>query len=313
MRFPVWIVPLASALAALVVVSVGYRDAAGADPSLPIVAAPVQVESAQPSPPLEAALPAAEPTEARWVPASGSQTVIGYSQAGRPLTVYHLGESPWSVLILGGQHGGPEINTVRLVWQLLDYFERNPQEIPAGLRLDIMPEANPDGIALGSRQFLSGVDPNRNWGGGNWGGGNWSPDAQDSNGVFRIGLGGREPFSEPETQALRDYVLFTRPVFTINYHSRGGFFFGGGGPLGNRIAEAYAAHSGYWRPGATGGAGTPGGTAGSVLGYRATGSMNPWLSSQGFAAMLVELATSSDSEYSRNLPALKAALAILAE
>ena len=43
-----------------------------------------------------------------------------------------------------------------------------------------MPVANPDGLADGSRQFLSGVDPNRNWGGSDW-----RSDAFDSNAVFR--------------------------------------------------------------------------------------------------------------------------------
>src|SRR5207248_3346752 len=53
-------------------------------------------------------------------------TVIGYSQGGRPLTVYHLGAGPQPVLILGGQHGAPEVNTVRLAERLLAYFEENP-------------------------------------------------------------------------------------------------------------------------------------------------------------------------------------------
>jgi hypothetical protein len=238
----------------------------------------------------------------RWHPADGTQTVIGHSQGGRQLIVYHVGEGALSVLILGGQHGGPEFNTVQLAWQLLNHYQSHRAEIPAGLRLDILPEANPDGIATGSRQFLSGVDPNRNWGGGSW-----APDAQDSNGVFRRGLGGTEPFSEPETQALRDFVLLSQPLLTINYHSRGGFLFGSGG-----FGEAYAAASGYARPTGGGGGGSGGGAA-SVLGYRATGSMNPWLSQEGYPALLIELATSYDSEFSRNLAAVRRVLALAAE
>src|SRR5437588_6713874 len=128
-------------------------------------------------------------------------TVIGTSQAGAPLTLYELGGGPKRVLIVGGQHGGPEANTVELANGLLEFFDGNPAEVPAGIELDILPVANPDGLADGTRQFVDGVDPNRNWGGTDW-----RADAFDSNGVFRTGLGWPEPFSEPETRALANWV-----------------------------------------------------------------------------------------------------------
>lgn len=225
-------------------------------------------------------------------------TIIGHSQGGQPLEVYHLGEGETRVLVLGGQHGGPEANTVQLAYRLLAYFQEQPAEVPPNVRLDILPEANPDGLAAGSRQYLSGVDPNRNWGGSDW-----SPDAADSNGVFRIGLGGPEPFSEPETQALRDYVLAVRPALIINYHSRGGFLFGGRTEQAAQLSAAYAAASGYYRP-------TPG-AGGGVLGYRATGSMNVWLASEGLTGILIELATSHDPDFARNLAGVRTVLALL--
>src|SRR5216684_6676428 len=111
----------------------------------------------------------------------GSRTMcIGTSYDGSPLILYALGEGPKRVLILGGQHGGPEANTVELVGGLLDYFAQNTAELPSGIELDVLPVANPDGLAAGSRQFASGVDPNRNWGGNDW-----RSDAFDSNAVFR--------------------------------------------------------------------------------------------------------------------------------
>ena len=247
-------------------------------------------------------LPPGEPPFTRWAPEPGiTESVIGYSALGRPLIVHHLGQGE-PVLLLGAQHGGPERNTSVLVWQLFDYFDKNPEAIPLNLRLDIMPEANPDGLALGSRQFASGkVDPNRNWGGPDW-----QEDGWDSNAVFRSGLGGPKPFSEPETQALRDYVLQTRPLLTINYHSRGGFLFRGGTDQSSKLAETYANLSHYALPGG-GSGGAPGG-GGSPLGYRATGSMNVWMRSAGLGGFLIELATATDPEFGRNLPALKATL-----
>src|SRR5438067_3623314 len=192
--------------------------------------------------------------------------VIGTSQAGAPLTLYILGDGPKRVLILGGQHGGPEANTVQLVNGLLDYFDNNPAEVPTGFELDVLPVANPDGLANGSRQFISGVDPNRNWGGSDW-----RSDAFDSNAVFRVGLGGPEPFSEQETQALADWVLANRPAFIVNYHSAGGFMFGARDGAAGELASTYAQASGYsWPAPGVGGQRSP-------LPYAASGSMNVWL------------------------------------
>lgn len=238
-----------------------------------------------------------------WAPGprpagADDQMVIGVSQEGRPLVVSRVGDGPSSLFIIGGQHGGPEANTVRLAEQLLAHFQEHVDEIPPNLHLDVMTVANPDGLASGARQYASGVDPNRNWGGPDW-----AADAADSNGVFRPGIGGAEPFSEPETQAERDYILQTDPLFTINYHSRGGFIFGGRTELSGRLADAYADAAGYRRSGAGG--------ARSLLGYRATGSMNVWMGDQGYAAILVELTSSTEAELGRNLAGVRAVLAIL--
>jgi hypothetical protein len=220
---------------------------------------------------------------------------IGTSQGGAPLTLYQLGSGARRVLILGGQHGGPERNTVELVQAIVDYFAGTPEALPAGVSLDVLSTANPDGVASGSRQFLSGVDPNRNWGGGDW-----RSDAYDSNAQFRVGLGGPEPFSEPETRALADWVLAARPALVINYHSAGGFMFGGG-----ELASIYADASGYAWP-------TPGGGR-SPLSYSASGSMNVWLRESGIPGILVELSTPWYPEVDRNLSAVQAVLRRLAE
>jgi Zinc carboxypeptidase len=232
--------------------------------------------------------------------AQSEANVIGYTQMAQLLVVYSLGSGPISILVMGGQHGWPEENTVRLSNQLYDYFAANPSAIPQRVRLDFLSEANPDGLLRGSRQYISGVDPNRNWDGPGW-----ETDAWDSNGVFRRGLGGPEPFSEPETRATRDYVLDTQPRLVVNFHSRGGFLLGGRTGPGADVADAYATASGYYRPG-----GTPGGAGGapSVLGYRATGSMNVWLGTVGITGVLIELTDSFGTEYSRNLAGLQAAL-----
>jgi hypothetical protein len=227
---------------------------------------------------------------------------IGMSQLGSPLIVYGLGDGAKRVLILGGQHGGPEENTVELANGLLDYYVANPQQVPTSIELDFLPIANPDGLAAGSRQFASGVDPNRNWGGSDW-----KADAFDSNAVFRVGLGGPEPFSEQETRALADWILANRPAFIVNYHSAGGFMFGSHDGTAGDLSSAYADSSGYSWPSP----GSPGGVR-SPLPYTASGSMNVWLRETGIPAILVELSTPRGTEIERNLAGVQSVLARLA-
>jgi protein MpaA len=231
-------------------------------------------------------------------------STIGVSQNGTPLVLYTVGGGPRRVLVLGGQHGGPEANTVALANGLLDYFVGNADQVPSGIELNVLLAANPDGLAAGSRQFSSGVDPNRNWGGSDW-----RADAFDSNAVFRVGLGGPEPFSEQETRALADWILANRPAFIVNYHSAGGFMFGARDGLGGDLSSAYADASGYSWPSPGGGGGGAGNR--SPLPYSASGSMNRWLGENSIPAVLVELSTPRSTEIERNLRGLQAALRVL--
>lgn len=226
---------------------------------------------------------------------------IGRSQLGTPLTMNQFGSGRLRLFILGGQHGGPEVNTVHLSRMLMDHFAQNPAVIPPNVSVFVLPEGNPDGVANGSRQFVSGVDPNRNWGGADW-----QSDAYDSNGQYRPGLGGPEPFSEPETAALAGWLWNTWPVYTINYHSVGGFMFGSGEGLTGELSEIYSNASGYPRPTAGGGGGR------SPLTYRATGNMNGWMRGVGMGGCLIELASVTDPEFNRNLAGVTAILQRLA-
>lgn len=225
---------------------------------------------------------------------------IGFSQGGLPLVIHHLGLGSRRLFVLGGQHGWPERNTVELAGFILEYFRANPGELPPDVGLDVMVVANPDGYEAGTRLYLSGVDPNRNWGGREW-----QSDAWDSNGVYRAGLGGPRPFSEPETQALRDWIVDQRPIMIVNYHSLGGFMFGPADGPGAELATAYAEASAYYRPSGT----RP---ASGVLGYRPTGSMGVWQREMGLAGIFIELSTSQDPELERNMAGLRAMLRRLA-
>src|SRR5215216_2525737 len=77
------------------------------------------------------ARPPAVAAETEW-------SVIGFSQGGMPLVIHHIGQGQTRVLVIGGQHGGPEANTIELADRLLAHFSANPLEIPSGLGLDVL-------------------------------------------------------------------------------------------------------------------------------------------------------------------------------
>ena len=141
------------------------------------------------------------------------------------------------------------------------------------------------------------MDPNRNWGSPDW-----APDAWDANAQFRPGLGGPQPFSEPETRALAGWLQDNPPAFLVNYHSQGGFLLGPSDGPGGDLAATYAAASGYARP-------QPGV---NPYPYRATGSLNSWMRSVGLAGILIELSTPTSVEFERNLAGVQAVIGALA-
>ena len=239
--------------------------------------------------------PAQTSPDAERLRASGGTETVGYSSGGIPLLAYWVGQGATTVVVQGAIHGGPEANSSALTFRLRDYYQGRPGEIPGGLRLAFMPETNPDGIALDSRFYLSGVDGNRNWDTPDW-----QADAYDGNGVLRRNLGGVAPMSEPETRACAAWFLALRPAVVVQYHSRGAFVVGNA-----EYAEPYGDASGYYRP-------RPGAGLGGLLPYRATGTMGRWLGQNGIGGILIELTNYTDPEFDRNLRGLRAVLRAIA-
>jgi len=223
--------------------------------------------------------------------------VIGRTQGGQRIDAYHLGGDRRRVLVVGGQHGAPEGNTIVLADAILDYFSQHERDIPKGVGLDVIPIANPDGFIHGSRQYLSGVDPNRNWDSGDW-----EPDAYDSLDQFWEGLGGPAPMSEPETKQLAAWIMRRKPTLVVNYHSEGGFVSTGQTGLSWDLSDVYGEASGY----------PSFGPDRPAFGYPITGAMDGWLARQGIADIFVELSTLEDPEIAENVAGLQAVLTHLA-
>ena len=235
----------------------------------------------------------ASPTPAP--PFEGNPEVIGRSVLGRPIVVYRLGAGPIKRALIGAIHGGYEWNTVDLMTETLTYLRANPALIPANLTLYILPIANPDGYAAGTdrisgRLNANKVDLNRNW--------DYQWQITATHGANPVSAG-TAAFSEPETVAMRNFIM-ERPIeAVIFYHSAFTAVFQGAGITTSKtveLAKLLAKETGYRY--------SPEGVVGQIT----TGDSIDWLTVQGVAAIEVELTTHQALDWEQNRRGLKAFL-----
>jgi predicted deacylase len=235
--------------------------------------------------------------------------LIGRSAGGRALLARRMEGAAQGdarvLLLVGGMHGGWEANTVALINALIAYFADHPQEIPPGIALAFVPVANPDGLPQGreaaGRFNANGVDLNRNWGCG------WQREAYWRDLPVNAGM---YAFSEPETSALADYIQTLRPMVALFYHSAAGGVYAGsceqsiygaqGGAASSAMATVYGEAARY-RYGE------------EFSAYPVTGTAAGWAAGLGIAAADVELQTWTQPEFERNLRAIRAVMAWMAE
>ncbi len=286
-----------------------------AEPTATYTATPEPTATATATPsqtPTKTATPTATHTPTITPTPWGDEREYGRSTQDIPLTVAQFGAGERVILLVGGIHGGYEWNTILLAYDMIDYFTANPKEIPDDVTLYIIPSANPDGqytvtfrtgrigredIPVGTdtswgRFNGNGVDLNRNWDC------NWSPEAYWRD---RVVSGGSAPFSEPETAALRDFILEIEPESVTFWHSAAGAIYAswcGEDVFTSSVtlAEIYAQASGY-----------P--VGGGFSAYPITGDAGNWLATQGIPTIAVEFYTHTDTDWSQNLAGVQALLA----
>jgi hypothetical protein len=160
---------------------------------------------------------AATPTPSPTLHPGPETLEIGRSVNNLPIEAVRFGNGPQNLIFIGGLHAGFAPATVTLAQQTVAHLTQNPGLIPANLTVYVILSAGPDSPnapgELRGRLNANGVDLNRNWEC------DWTADARWRGNVVR-GSGGSTPFSEPETQSLRDFILEKQPVGVIFWEAR---------------------------------------------------------------------------------------------
>ncbi len=246
-------------------------------------------------------------------PENKEKTVVGTSVEGRAITAYHYGNGETELLFVGGVHGGYSWNTVLLAYELMDYLKENPSAIPPNVRATVIPVLNPDGlnkvvasddptgrfsssdVATASDKLTAGrfnaneVDLNRNFDCEWQAAGKWQNKTVS---------GGSQAFSEPESQALKNYVETNRPKAVVAWYSAAGGVFASScqnsiSAETRALTGKYASASGY-----------P--AYDSFEAYKVTGDMLNWLAKNNIPAISVLLTNHRDTEWDKNRAGIEA-------
>jgi protein MpaA len=150
---------------------------------------------------------------------------IGRSVKGRRIRVIERGDhsSRNEIVVVGNIHGNERAGTA-----VIRRLRR--AHIIDDVDLFLIRTVNPDGLKAGTRQNGRGVDLNRNFGH------HWKPIGERWDRYYS----GPRPWSEPETRAVRDFILDVKPRVTIWYHQAMALVGKLGGRNDRRIERRYA-------------------------------------------------------------------------
>lgn len=217
---------------------------------------------------------------------------IGTSVLGRAITAYQFGSGPNMILYIGAMHGN-EQNSMVILQKWITELDANPDNIPAGRTIVVIPNTNPDGVASSTRLNASGIDLNRNFPANNW----QTNVTEPGGGGAMTTAGGPKPLSEPESQALANFVQAKQPRLVLTYHSHAGIVEANEAGDSVGLAATYATKAGYRAE--------PTSNIGSTFDYSTTGALEDWMNDKlGLPAFVIELQSPTADEFTRNRTAM---------
>jgi hypothetical protein len=215
-------------------------------------------------------------------------SAVGTSVQGRSIYATYFGTGSKKILFFGSMHGS-EANTKNTLSKLISDLETNSARIPSDKTIIVITTLNPDGVANRTRFNANGVDLNRNFNASDWVSGTYF----QSN--FYPTGGGIIPFSEPETIAIKNLVMRENPYLTISYHSAAAYVVPSSTSKSVELGQLYSQLSGYKyiAPGTEG-----------AFTYDITGTFEGWAGESGYNAIVIELASAYNDEFSKNRSAM---------
>lgn len=139
------------------------------------------------------------------------EKIFGYSEEGRAIEGYEIGNGEDVLFFFGSIHGN-EMGTVDLLETLIEKIKTEPSIVDSSKKLIIIPCVNPDGYYDRIDKLNANeVNLNLNFATSDWQ--QYGPDNGD--------YAGDEPFSEKESQVIKEIVETYNPDLMISYHSSG--------------------------------------------------------------------------------------------
>jgi predicted Ser/Thr protein kinase len=227
-------------------------------------------------------------------------TSIGQSVEGTPIEAVRLGTGPTVLVFIGGLHAGFAPGSVELADQIVDHFTENLADIPPEITLIVVPNANPDSPRapgqLAGRLNANGVDLNRNWDCRWIPNPPWGTDSPE-------GLGGTEPFSEPEVRSLANFITAQESTAVIFWQAKAALGLVSPGECAERttvsqtLADIYGGATDYRIADFE-----------ALVNREVQGDATNWLDKQGIPAISVLLTDYTATDFEENLAAVESVM-----
>lgn len=256
------------------------------DPSIGLIQLPPLALGQTPTPRLATVFSNSGPSFSDY------QFALGQSAKGRDIVGYAfpITNSPRGLVLVNGIHGD-EVTAWPVLRVLMADLQSQTLTQPSNLSMYVIESLNPDGAAIPQRLNANRIDLNRNWDTYDW-----RTGIELSASDYLPRGGGPQPFSEPETQALRNLLLALKDTHSesltvIYFHAAvppNGYVGPGSHRVGGQdladsvsreLGQLFAAASGYdyanqW-----------------VGDYAVTGDASTWAVAQGMGSLTIELPT----------------------